>query len=100
MDSPKEHIGKGFNFDSMPVNRIPAIRSAVKQLLAEVEQAPASRGKKYLKIHYSGITLTQREMIIAKCCDCCGYWVDGRIDCEVEWCVFYKFMPYKDTKRT
>ena len=31
----------------------------------------------------------------AKCNDCCGGYVDGKKDCEIEWCPLYSFMPYR-----
>ena len=58
---------------------------------------PQSGGKNQLKRHYKGDRLTQRQMIIAKCADCCGYYVDGRVSCEMPECPLFPHMPYKKT---
>ena len=57
--------------------------------------APASRGKSNLLKHLKGERLTQRQAIIAKCCDCMAYHVDGRIDCRMVHCPLYTWFPYK-----
>lgn len=36
------------------------------------------------------------EMIRAKCFECIGDTLDGRIDCKVTDCPFYAFMPYRE----
>jgi hypothetical protein len=59
--------------------------------------APTSRGKTNLLRHLGGKRLTQRQAILAKCCDCMGYWVDGRVDCRIPTCALYRFMPYRET---
>lgn len=46
----------------------------------------ASSGKTNLVKHLRGERLTQRQAIFAKCCDCMGYWVDGRMDCRMPHC--------------
>jgi hypothetical protein len=40
--------------------------------------------------------LTQRQAILAKCCDCMGYHGDGRMDCRMPHCSLYPFRPYKE----
>lgn len=68
------------------------------QVVARVPaSAPASRGKTALVKYLSGGRLTQRQAILAKCCDCMGYHRDGRIDCRVPACPLYPFMPYRET---
>lgn len=56
----------------------------------------SSAGKKNLIRHLKGERLTQRQAIIAKCCDCMGYHGDGRIDCRMPHCSLYPFRPYKE----
>ena len=56
---------------------------------------PKSGGKNQLKRHQRGERLTQRQMIIAKCADCCGYYIDGRFSCEMPDCPLFPHMPYK-----
>lgn len=58
--------------------------------------APPSTGKTALRKHLAGARLTQRQAILAKCCDCMGYWRDGRADCRVPACSLYPFMPYRE----
>jgi len=57
------------------------------------------RGEKELKGHGAGERLTQRQMILAKCCECCGNYADGRIDCAIPECPLYPVMPYGSIKR-
>lgn len=56
----------------------------------------SSAGKKNLIRHLKGERLTQRQAIIAKCCDCMGYHGDGRMDCRTVHCPLYPFRPYKE----
>lgn len=63
-----------------------------------VESAPASSGRTQLLKYLSKERLTQRQAIVAKCCDCMGYYVDGRIDCRMPDCTLYPWMPYKGAK--
>ena len=55
---------------------------------------PSSSGNRYLKKHLQGDRITQRQMILAKCADCMGYYFDGRLDCEMPDCPLYPLMPY------
>ena len=55
-----------------------------------------SAGKTNLVKHLRGEHLTQRQAILAKCCDCMGYHADGRMDCRMPHCSLYPFRPYKD----
>jgi hypothetical protein len=57
-----------------------------------------SRGRTSLLRHFKGERLTQREAILAKCCDCMGHHVDGRLDCRMPYCALYPWMPYRDEK--
>ena len=66
------------------------------ELLKELTGAPASKGRSMLLKHLQGDRLTRDQAIIAKCCDCMAYYVDGRDDCGVECCPLYPFRPYKE----
>ena len=64
--------------------------------IQEVQKhAPKSRGKTCLIKHLQGKRLTQRQAILAKCCECTGYYADGRTDCSIPDCPLYPFFPYK-----
>jgi hypothetical protein len=55
-----------------------------------------SAGKTNLVKHLKGERLTQRQAILAKCCDCMCYHADGRLDCRMPHCSLYPFRPYKE----
>ena len=63
--------------------------------IVEVERARTSAGKRHLLRHLHGERITQRQAILAKCCDCMGYHADGRLDCRVTQCPLYCYMPYR-----
>ncbi len=52
------------------------------------------RGQKELKKHENGERLTLKQMILAKCCECMGKYIDGRSDCFIPECPLYPKMPY------
>lgn len=60
-----------------------------------IEAAPTSGGKRFLLKHLQGESLTRDQAIKAMCCDCSGYYIDGRTDCKTEHCPLYTFMPYR-----
>jgi hypothetical protein len=74
-------------------------QTMVEQLKAEADRGPISAGMTQLKRHLNGERLTQREAIHAKCCDCSGYFVDGRYDCENPACPLHPWMAYKSRTR-
>ena len=76
------------------INRCTPLKLTVQQVKI-LRAAPASSGKRFLLKHLDGGTLTRDQAIKAKCADCCGLFVDGRIDCEVPDCPLYPYMPYK-----
>ena len=57
------------------------------------------RGGKELMQHRTGHRLTQRQMILAKCYECCGYYADGGYSCEIPDCPLYPLMPFKEKVR-
>ena len=59
---------------------------------------PKAIGNKELEKHRSGKRLTQRKAIHAKCADCMGYYIDGRVDCLCNGCPLYQWMPYRNVE--
>jgi len=37
---------------------------------------------------------TLKNALISHCWECCGFYMDGKIDCENPKCQFYPWMPY------
>lgn len=71
-----------------------------EQMIDMLDAAPASSGLTRLLKHLSGTRLTQREAILAKCCDCMGYYYDGKASCEMPMCPLYPYMPYREGEKT
>lgn len=71
--------------------------SKAMEVLDDIEKhGVLAKGKKELIKHIHGDRLTIREMVIAKCYDCIGYYSDGRgTDCEIPECSLYPIMPYR-----
>jgi hypothetical protein len=62
----------------------------------EVEEYGGSfKGNKEYKQYLAGERLTVRQMAIAKCYDCMGYYSDGKEDCQISSCPLYPLMPYR-----
>jgi hypothetical protein len=53
-----------------------------------------AKGIKELNKYKMGDKLTNRQAIIAKCADCMGLYVDGKLDCTIPDCPLYPLMPY------
>ena len=51
-------------------------------------------GGKELNKHIDGGKLTLKQMIRAKCFECCGNYADGKDDCYLPDCPLYPMMPY------
>ena len=60
-----------------------------------MKELPKARGTKELRKHLQGERLTTRQMVLAKCCDCLGYYIDGKMDCQIPACPLYPLMPYQ-----
>ncbi len=58
------------------------------------------RGGKELSLHRSGKRLTQRQAILAKCYECCGYYADGGFNCEIPDCPLHPWMPFREKLRS
>ncbi len=69
-------------------------KEIVSSRLRQLKEAPVSQGKRYLEEYYTGIKLNPRHSIVAFCCECLGFFVDGRSDCEMPQCPLYVYMPY------
>jgi len=64
------------------------------------DDKPASRGLSMLRLYAEGKKrLTRGQAIIAHCCQCMGYYVDGRQDCEMDTCPLYPFYPYREDRK-
>ena len=53
-----------------------------------------ARGIKELRNYENGEKLTLKQSILAKCCECMGKYVDGKMDCGISECPLYPFMRY------
>jgi len=71
-----------------------------KQLLKELGRARNQRnpGIKWLRARLEGKRLTHKQAVLAKCCECMGYYEDGAVDCRVDTCPMYDHMPYRGGK--
>ena len=58
----------------------------------------SARGRKELENHLAGKRLTAKQAAYAKCYDCMGGFVDGKVDCGVTGCPLYGYMPYGSRK--
>ena len=58
-----------------------------------------SAGRSHLIKYLKGVRLTQRQAILAYCCACMGYFIDGRNDCKMPECPLYPYMPYREDKK-
>ena len=68
-----------------------------EQIIHDIEtNGTKAKGKTELLKHLMGDRLTIRQMAIARCYDCMGYFGDGRgTDCEMPTCSLYPIMPYR-----
>jgi hypothetical protein len=71
----------------------------VEKLKQEIKlNGKSAKGRKELLRHFDGGKLTLRQAVAAKCYDCCGYYADGKIDCDLISCPLHPFMPYRSKK--
>jgi len=67
-----------------------------ERLISEIEKhGLMSSGKNALLKYLRGETIHRSAAVKAKCFECCGYYADGRVDCENPDCPLYPFMPYR-----
>ena len=62
------------------------------------EHGLMAKGKIELRKHESGQRLTYKDMVLAKCYECCAGYTDGKRDCEIPGCPIYPKMPYRNVK--
>ena len=43
---------------------------------------------------------TYRDVVLAKCYECMGFYSDSKQDCQGVTCPLYLFYPYKNTQKT
>lgn len=56
------------------------------------------QGKKEYIRFLQGEPVNRNAAIKAKCYDCCGYFEDGRADCQNPTCPLYPYFPYSSDK--
>jgi hypothetical protein len=68
-----------------------------EQILTDIKKyGLRAIGQKELVKHLEGERLSTRQMIIAKCYDCLGYYSDGTgCDCLIPECPLYPLQPYR-----
>lgn len=80
---------KKFNPSKWPQNA-----HVVKNIKQAISNAPVSSGKNCILKYLNGQGIGMKAAITAKCCECMGYYVDGKHDCGVSHCPLYPWMPY------
>jgi hypothetical protein len=70
-------------------------RKELQEVLSTVKQ---SAGRDCQQKYLSGENINKTEAMLAKCAECCGWYADGKKDCEVPTCAIYPWMPYKTRK--
>jgi len=58
-----------------------------------------AKGLTQLKRFLEGQRITRGQALKAKCYDCMGGYADGAIDCGVESCPLYPYMPYGKSQK-
>lgn len=59
----------------------------------------SARGRKELENHLAGKRLTAKQAAYAKCYDCMGGFVDGKVDCGIIGCPLHPIMAYNKAKQ-
>ena len=55
----------------------------------------SAKGRAELIKHRAGKRLSYKQAVLAKCNECCGFYADGKLDCQIPECPLYGFMPYR-----
>lgn len=63
-----------------------------------MKDMPQAAGNTFYEMQRKGKILTRKQAMLAKCADCMGHYVDGRVDCRVTTCPLFPFRPYKDAQ--
>jgi len=82
----------------IPKGTVPIPQKLASERIKIVETAPASSGKTKLLKYLYGDILSRGDSLKAKCCECMGYYIDGRFSCEIPTCPLFYYMPYKNKK--
>ena len=68
--------------------------------LETIRRAPKTRSRDLAaSMLEKGVVPTPKQACLIMCGECCGWFVDGRHDCEVEECGLYYYMPYGRYRR-
>ena len=59
-----------------------------------------AKGKRELLKYLEGEKLTRKEAMLAKCYECLNGYADGKVDCAIESCPLYPYMPFSACKNT
>ena len=73
----------------------PTRERELQNTMKNINGIRAKGRKEYLK-YKNGGRLTHRQAILARCYDCMGNYIDGRMDCQIPECPLYPFMPYRE----
>ena len=65
--------------------------------IEQIERTSQRAGRSALIDHMHGERLSYKDMVNAKCFECCNGYIDGLNDCRVPDCPLYGAMPYRDT---
>lgn len=63
------------------------------------EKGKSAKGRAELLKHLDGGRFTMKQMLQAKCYECMGYYLDGKVDCIVRSCPLYSVMPYREGEK-
>jgi len=67
----------------------------MNKIILEIRKyGKTARGQRELLKHLAGGKLTFKQAIYARCYDCMGYYVDGKVDCNMPHCALFPFNPY------
>lgn len=70
-----------------------------KSLLPLLDGVTQTAGRDRLAAYWGGKKLSRAAAMTAKCCECMGYFRDGRADCGVRACPLYPWMPYREGRK-
>ncbi|MBW2645073.1 MAG: hypothetical protein JRE23_02640 [Deltaproteobacteria bacterium] len=59
-----------------------------------------AQGKRELLKYLAGGKLTRKETMLAACYECMNGYADGKVDCGIESCPMYPYMPFSAHKTT
>ena len=71
------------------------INSTEERIESIKKYGKEAQGRRELIKYLEGGKLTLKGMIKGNCYDCMGYFVDGKVDCEMPLCALYPLMSYR-----